>query len=85
MFDKILVPLDCSKYAEASLNVAIEIAKKFNSNLFLIHVFPLRPNYRRAGITGKIRVKTDYTKKVEEEIPKVCSNLLMESKKNCFS
>ena len=31
MFNKILVPLDCSKYSETSLNVAIEIAKNYST------------------------------------------------------
>ena len=80
MFDKILVPLDCSKYAESSLNVAIRIAKKFNSKLFLINVIPKRSKYRRAGMTGKIRIKKEETEIIEDEIPKVCINLLEKSK-----
>ena len=79
MFDKILVPLDCSKYAESSLNVAIKIAKKFNSKLFLINVIPKRSQYRRAGMTGKIRIKNVDNEITEDEIPKVCTNLLAKS------
>ena len=68
MFDKILVPLDCSEYAEHSLKVAIEVAKKFNSSLALIHVVEASEKYRRSGITGKIRKKHVETV-TEEEIP----------------
>lgn len=83
MFDKILVPLDCSKFAENSLNVAIEVAKKFNGQLFLLHVFPAHDEYRRAGITGKMRVRAPAhgAAKISEEIPKVCTDLLANSKR----
>ena len=80
MFDKILVPLDCSKYAETSLNVAIEIAKKFNSSIFLIHVISSRNEYRRSGMTGKIRVKTGGAKVTEDDVLKECNALLGRSK-----
>jgi nucleotide-binding universal stress UspA family protein len=82
MFDKILVPLDCSKFAEESLNVAIEIAKKFKSQLFLMHVFPMHAEYRRAGVTGKMRARARAhdTPKIREEIPQVCTDLLVQSK-----
>jgi nucleotide-binding universal stress UspA family protein len=82
MFNNILVPLDCSKYAESSLKVAIEIAKKFNSSISLIHVVSSREEYCRAGITGKVRVKCDVIQVNEEDIPKICNDLLDRSKKN---
>ena len=66
MFNRILVPLDCSKYAENSLKVAIEIAKKFNSSISLIHVISSREEYCRSGITGKVRVKCDVIQVTEE-------------------
>ena len=83
MFDKILVPLDCSEFTENTLNVAIEVAKKFNSHLFLLHVFPAHDEYRRAGITGKVRVRRQAhgAAKISEEIPEVCFNLLANSKR----
>jgi nucleotide-binding universal stress UspA family protein len=80
MFDKILVPLDCSKYAETSLKVAIEIAKKFNSRVSLIHVVASREEYCRSGITGKVRVKCNLNVVTEEDIPKICKALLDISK-----
>lgn len=39
MFEKILVPLDGSEHSLKALNVAIQIAKKFESKLTLIHVY----------------------------------------------
>lgn len=76
MLKNILVPLDCSKHAENSIKMAIEIAKKFNSTLFLIHVVSARQEYCRAGITGKIRVKCNLDEITEEDIPMVCNELL---------
>jgi nucleotide-binding universal stress UspA family protein len=82
MFKKILVPLDCSEFAENSLNVAIEIAKQFHSQLFLLHVFSTHPKYQRAGMTGKMRVPTrpHDAAKISEEIPQYCTDLLTTSK-----
>jgi nucleotide-binding universal stress UspA family protein len=80
MFGKILVPLDCSKFAETSLKVAIEIAKKFDSSVSLIHVVASRQEYCRSGITGKIRVKCNLDAVTEKDIPKICKTLLDTSK-----
>jgi len=41
MFNNILVPLDGSKYSQLALETAIEIAKKFQSKITLIHVSSL--------------------------------------------
>jgi len=85
MFNKILVPLDCSKYAETSLKVAIEIAKKFNSSLSLIHVVSSREEYCRSGITGKIKFKCNLDEVTEEDVPKICNELLDTSKKTVIA
>lgn len=39
MFQKILVPLDGSEHSLRALNVAIQIAKKFDGKITLIHVY----------------------------------------------
>lgn len=39
MFGKILVPLDGSEHSLRALETAIEIAKKFDGNITLIHVY----------------------------------------------
>jgi len=85
MFNKILVPLDCSKYAETSLKVAIEIAKKFNSSLSLVHVVSSPKEYCRSGITGKIRVKCNLYEVTDKDIPKICNALLDTSKKSVIA
>ena len=38
MFEKIMVPIDGSDFAEKAEDVAIEMAKKFNSTLVAVHV-----------------------------------------------
>ncbi|MEM3536237.1 MAG: universal stress protein [Candidatus Bathyarchaeia archaeon] len=39
MFEKILVPLDGSEHSLKALNLAVQIAKNFNSKITLINVF----------------------------------------------
>jgi nucleotide-binding universal stress UspA family protein len=39
MFKNILVPLNGSKHSLRALNVAIQIAKKFDGKITLIHVY----------------------------------------------
>ena len=74
MFKKILVPLDYSKYSKKSLQIAIQIAHKFNSSLTLIHIIEAGEKFRRSGITGKIRRKESHTVD-EDEIPEDFSDL----------
>jgi nucleotide-binding universal stress UspA family protein len=40
VFNKILVPLDGSEFAYTALDYAIDIAKKFSSELLLVHIVP---------------------------------------------
>ena len=79
MFSKILVPLDSSKFSKKSLQVAIEVGKKFNSSLTLIHIIEASEKYKRSGITGKIRKKEVHTPS-KEEIPEKFFKLLELSK-----
>lgn len=39
MFQKILVPLDGSEHSFRALNIAIQLAKKFDGKITLIHVY----------------------------------------------
>lgn len=39
MFEKILVPLDGSEHSSRALGIAVQIAKKFNGEITLIHVY----------------------------------------------
>lgn len=38
MFEKILVAIDAADYSKEALPTAIEVAKKFDSQLFIVHV-----------------------------------------------
>lgn len=43
MFEKILVPLDGSEHSVHALEKAVQIAKKFDGKITLIHVYPGHP------------------------------------------
>lgn len=87
MYDKILVPLDGSEQAHTAFIHAIEIAKKFNSEIEILHVIsfveqyvPLFP-YPSSGINSETIIPEqwieDYIKNVEENSQK----MLEEAKK----
>lgn len=38
MFDRIMVPIDGSKYSKKAIDYAIAIAEKFNSTIIVVHV-----------------------------------------------
>ncbi len=39
MFENILVAVDGSKHSDAAFDVATDIAQKYSSQLFILHVF----------------------------------------------
>ena len=39
MFETILVAVDGSKHSDAAFDVAVDIAQKYGSQLFVLHVF----------------------------------------------
>ena len=40
MFNKIVVPLDGSEYADRALEIAIDLAQKYSGSLILAHIVP---------------------------------------------
>ncbi|MCX5798858.1 MAG: universal stress protein, partial [Proteobacteria bacterium] len=40
MFKKIVCPVDFSEFTDEILNCAVDIAKKYNAELHLIHIIP---------------------------------------------
>ena len=40
MIDRILVPLDGSEYSDEALDYAIDMARKFSSEIILVHIVP---------------------------------------------
>jgi len=87
MYDKILVPLDGSEQAHSAFIHAIEIAKKFNSEIEILHVISFTEQYiafnpyPTSGTDFETRVPEqwieDYLIKVEENNRK----MLEEAKK----
>jgi nucleotide-binding universal stress UspA family protein len=85
LFNKILVPLDGSKYSERALKVAINIAKKFQSEITLIDVYsiemPTSIKYVRKGSTGKLRRYSDVFKTTKKAIHRERYNILTKDEK----
>ena len=87
MYDKILVPLDGSEQAHSAFIHAIEIAKKFNSDIEILHVISFTEQfvaftpYPSTGVdsesTVPVKWMEDYLSKVEENSQK----MLEEAKK----
>jgi len=80
LFNKILVPLDGSKYSERALEAAINIAKKFQSELTLIDVYsfemPYSIKYVRKGVTGKLRGYSEAFRVASEAIQRERAGIL---------
>lgn len=57
MFERILVPTDFSPCAEEALGVAIEVAKKFESQITLAHAVE-PPTYAYVGMMGAVDLVT---------------------------
>ena len=61
-FDKILVPTDFSPSADAALDAAIEMARKFGATVVLMHVYGI-PSYAYPGLEGQ--ATSDYLTALE--------------------
>jgi nucleotide-binding universal stress UspA family protein/CheY-like chemotaxis protein len=73
MFNNILIPLNRTKFDEDAVNTAINLAKKYNGNITLIHVFEILPLLKKdREIEYKnLKDKTDkYMKPIQEKIEK---------------
>ena len=65
---KILVPIDGSDESFSASSLAIEIAKKFESELLLLHVVTIDQSFRAVGLYG--RSYDDVVKKHVDEAKK---------------
>jgi nucleotide-binding universal stress UspA family protein len=87
LFQKILVPLDGSEHSLKALNIAIQIAKKFNGKITLIHVYSVtvRPVIMPEPTTltppGFPLMTPSEISKVEEVARKTGSNILSDGEK----
>ncbi len=66
MIAKILVPLDGSEYADRALNYAIELAKKFQSEILLVHVVPTTSAFMAGSGALDAPLVTDLSNHLEE-------------------
>jgi nucleotide-binding universal stress UspA family protein len=75
LFDRIMIPSDGSEFAARSEDVAIEIAKKFNSTLVAVHIIDDKLIYpfevledEGIAILKKIREKAEKEEVVFEDV-----------------
>lgn len=89
MYKRILLTLDGSEMSEQALPVAVELAKRFESELFLLRVIhPLAKSYRSglASVSAiqkaeeQLRILAyDYLKKLTDELKKEGINTTIDS------
>lgn len=75
MFERVMVPTDGSEFAARSEDIAIEIAKKFNSTLVVVHVIDDKLIYpfevledEGKSILKKVREKAEKEEVTIEEV-----------------
>jgi nucleotide-binding universal stress UspA family protein len=79
MIKKILIPIDGSEQADKALNLTLDLARKYNSEVEILHVVPPIPAY----ITSTVNPK--WLKEYHEEAKKEGRKLLSESIKQAQS
>jgi universal stress protein A len=72
MFNKILVPLDFSDYTDEIVRVAVQLAKKFDSTLHLLHVIPnmdyFTPYESFLPVESLVNIQRDIEREVEKDM-----------------
>lgn len=81
LIKKILVPIDFSEYSKSALNYAVDFAKNFNSELYLIYVvepviYP--PDFSMGQITIP-SVDSEMDKRASEELNRLARNEIPEN------
>jgi nucleotide-binding universal stress UspA family protein len=77
MFAKVLVAIDGSKQADLALDAAVEIARKFRSDLTVLTVVPIRIGYLAGPVVVPPVTEEDlqsYRKILEERTKKIDSS-----------
>jgi len=85
MFKKILYPIDFSEYTDEITGYAVSVAKKYDSELHLLHVIP-NPNYftpYESFLTPEnlIAIERNIEKEIEKNFDKVIKEIDMPTKK----
>jgi nucleotide-binding universal stress UspA family protein len=79
MFEKILVPVDFSDYTDQILDVVLEISRKFNSEIHLLHIIPtmdyLTPYESFLAVDNLVEVQKQIEQDVEKDLEKVGQKL----------
>ena len=81
MFHNILVPVDGSKYSELALKTAIEVAKKFNGKITLLHVGSIKRSLPLEIVQDSKSITPDEIAKIIEAIREVGFDILAQGKK----
>lgn len=74
MINRILVPLDGSEYADKALDYAIELAKKFSSEILLVHVLPSTASIRRGSEVISTSLYRNSKKRLEEDAHRILTS-----------
>jgi universal stress protein A len=79
MFERILVPIDFSDYTDQIVDVALEIGRKFSSEIHLLHVIPsmdyLTPYESFLALDNLVEVQKQIQQVVEQDMEKVAQKL----------
>lgn len=71
---KILVPTDFSEQAENALNVAVQLCKKYDAELHVVHYFEMQQHLALGGQDGNLPESIYYMKLAEKRIADIESN-----------
>lgn len=74
LINRILVPLDGSEYANKALDYAIQLAKKFSSEILLVHVLPATTAIRRGSEVISTSLYRNLRKRLEEDAHRILTS-----------
>ena len=78
MFSKILVGIDGSEYSRNAVNYALNLASKYNSDLFLLAIVPSKVHHGdSSGVFGMVAPSyfQEYKKEAEKWFGEIISNI----------
>lgn len=79
MFKKILVPLDFSDYTDEIMHVALQLAQKFDSALYLLHVIPnmdyFTPYESFLPAESFVNIQKDIEREVDKDMESIAKEI----------